>query len=158
LPSSPSRPSTYCTASQSCKDLSSDPKNCGSCSAACPRGVPCRSGRCQAACQSPNTFCPGGVSCVNLQGNVNHCGRCGSKCPAAGTLSSVASVSCTSGACALTCNAGFRDCDANATTGCEVSVDDCSIPSTTKLFLAFSASFDTAFTATYIFPVRTGSL
>ncbi|KAH7440969.1 hypothetical protein KP509_03G018400 [Ceratopteris richardii] len=47
-----------------CRDLASDPNNCGGCGRACRFGRSCCRGK-----------------CVNLNTNRKHCGSCGAKCP-----------------------------------------------------------------------------
>jgi hypothetical protein len=70
-------------------------------------------GGCVAACPGTTTQC--GSSCVDLMTSSTHCGTCTNVCPAATN----AVPSCTGGTCAITCNAGFADCDTNRSNGCE---------------------------------------
>ena len=59
-----------------CRDLSSDPMNCGSCGRVVPSGAYCQQGTID--CGS-NTLC-GGNTCVWTVVNVDNCGACGNKC------------------------------------------------------------------------------
>lgn len=52
--------------------------------------------------------------------DVDNCGSCGHVCPARTNGSPV----CKAGACALACAAGFANCDADDTNGCEIRLDD----------------------------------
>ncbi len=81
-----------------CADLQSSASNCGSCGAACSAGGACCAGTCRVVAT-----------------DTSHCGRCGNACEAAhGT------ASCADGACAVgACEAGFGDCDHDASNGCE---------------------------------------
>ncbi len=45
----------------------------------------------------------------------DHCGACGEACPGGDNATAV----CTAGACGLSCDPGFGDCDGDATNGCE---------------------------------------
>ena len=71
--------------------------------------------------------CPGTLvdECVDLLSDVSHCGRCDHPCLAAKS----ALPWCDRGNCALACNPGVADCNADAADGCEVdvlnAVDDC---------------------------------
>ncbi|MBL8682344.1 MAG: hypothetical protein JNK05_24460 [Myxococcales bacterium] len=69
--------------------------------------------------------CPAGQApctgrCVDLQTDSDHCGVCGRSCAGG---ANVVSGRCTLGACAIAeCRPGFRDCDGNASNGCEVDI------------------------------------
>jgi hypothetical protein len=82
---------------------------------ACPQTSLCafEQGGCVAACPGATTQC--GSSCVDLMTSSTHCGSCTTVCTAATN----AVPACTAGKCAITCNAGFADCDANLANGCE---------------------------------------
>ncbi len=55
---------------------------------------------------------------ANLSNDINNCNVCGTIC---GTANAVAK--CNTGVCALTCNAGFGDCDGKNANGCELQIN-----------------------------------
>ncbi|CAM3083192.1 Stigma-specific protein, Stig1 [Legionella steigerwaltii] len=63
----------------SCVNLQTDNKNCGSCGNVCSTGSSCSSGQCVPQCISPLTFCNN--ICVNTQTDNSSCGSCGNACP-----------------------------------------------------------------------------
>jgi len=66
-----------------CRDLSSDPLNCGTCGNPIPFGAICIGGN--EVCQFPaNDFCPNPDRCVNLSIDLNNCGSCGNPAPIGG--------------------------------------------------------------------------
>src|SRR5262249_35812626 len=66
-----------------CRDLATDPLNCGSCGTPIPAGAFCLNG--QGECQLPAPdFCPNPDRCVNLQVHLDNCGACGVRAPAGG--------------------------------------------------------------------------
>ncbi len=92
--------------------------HCGACGRACVTGQMC-SGTppaCATVCAAPTTMCAG--RCVLLASDTRDCGRCGNVCPAPPN----AVATCAAGACEITCNAGFDNCDGNAANGCEVNL------------------------------------
>jgi alpha-tubulin suppressor-like RCC1 family protein len=96
--------------------------NCGACGRACSGSTPlCATtggmSQCVSGCQSGQTRC--GNSCANLQNDATDCGRCGNACP----VGANAAASCVMGACQLTCNAGFANCDGDPANGCEVNLN-----------------------------------
>lgn len=100
-------------------DLIANPANCGRCRAVCASGV-CSGGACA------SSECPPGYAdcnqrsddlCETSLSTLEHCLVCGKAC------SSVhGEPACTTDGCAITCEAGFGDCDLDADTGCEVDV------------------------------------
>ncbi len=93
---------------------------CGMCGVTCSDPAPL----CQAVSGGGYTCTDGcgtttlcGTSCVDTASDPLHCGGCDTTCPT-GTN---ATATCTSGACGLSCNGGFDDCDTSAATGCETS-------------------------------------
>ena len=84
----------------------------------CPMGQTCRDNACV-----PTACVPGAVSCANAT-SVRRCSLDGmsesvTACPGAPG----AEGRCASGACTVTCLAGFGDCDGSATNGCEVNLN-----------------------------------
>ncbi|MEZ4296816.1 MAG: hypothetical protein R3B70_17755 [Polyangiaceae bacterium] len=107
-------------------NLLADPTNCGSCANACNlanAAQACVGGACKiGSCNAPFADCDGQTAngCeTNLQSNLANCGSCGNACSLANSSST-----CTNGACAVgTCNAGFDDCDGQASNGCETNLN-----------------------------------
>lgn len=103
-----------------------DPNNCGTCGKIC--ALPnttvdtCVTGTCRiVTCSAGYADCnatPGDGCETKTNGNdVNNCGGCGVKC-----TSPNGTPSCTAGVCGLlSCNAGWGNCDGNATNGCETN-------------------------------------
>ncbi|MEZ4389847.1 MAG: hypothetical protein R3A48_02030 [Polyangiales bacterium] len=107
-----------------CVDTSSSASHCGGCGAACP-GRPnavatCAAGRCGIACNAGFGDCDGdpGNGCETRLDTLSNCGRCGVACANAPNAVGY----CSGGACQLTCQGTFRNCDGDATNGCEVNV------------------------------------
>jgi hypothetical protein len=104
----------------SCADLASDPRNCGTCGNQCAPGQSCQSGACNALCAgggvcTPSGFCvascPSGQTpcggtnnstgfCVDTQTDSNNCSACGQQCPAGQV--------CANGGCVQSCGLGAR--------------------------------------------------
>ncbi|MEZ4410942.1 MAG: hypothetical protein R3A52_31360 [Polyangiales bacterium] len=114
-----------------CVAVLSDPAHCGGCATTCEatNAVPrCADGACVTACAAGYGDCdaaPGNGCEVDLNASADHCGACGQRCAFAH-----ASAACAGGTCALgACDAGYGDCDADPTNGCETdlraSVSDC---------------------------------
>jgi hypothetical protein len=115
-----------------CRDLSTDPLNCGACGQAIPFGAVCFQG--ERVCQVPaQDFCPNPDRCVNLQVDLNNCGQCGRSVPAGG-ICDFGNPTCTpgfhndNGVC---CASGLSNCggscvdftvDLNNCGGCGVQV------------------------------------
>jgi hypothetical protein len=100
----------------SCRNTQTDPLGCGACGVACPAGQACNLGLCVGLCGAGQSNCSG--SCRTLATDTAHCGACGNVCPTRAN----ATTTCAGGACGFTCVAGFRDCNGNATDGCEVNL------------------------------------
>ncbi len=100
-----------------CRSLATDNTNCGGCGVACPSGQVCSGGVCSATCASPTVNCSG--VCRDRSSDPNHCGACGTVCTRTNGV-----AGCAAGACTLAaCNAGFGNCDGNASNGCEVNTN-----------------------------------
>ncbi len=103
-------------------DTSLSPQHCGSCGNACDSTngtATCSSGACGIVCNGGFANCDGLLSngCeTNTDTSAANCGACGTVCDAThGT------PSCSWGTCTIACNAGWGDCDNNASNGCETS-------------------------------------
>ncbi len=101
-----------------------DTANCGSCGNACttPNGTPgCVAGTCTvASCTGTFLDCNMQVAdgCeTDVSTSPSNCGSCGNVCNVPNATAGCAGGSCTVG----TCNAGFMDCDNNASNGCETN-------------------------------------
>jgi hypothetical protein len=102
-----------------------DRDNCGGCGIKCKANEECvdETGHglaCAIPCAATGkTFCPDG-KCVDLLNDVDACGRCSNPCPPAGPNQVRA---CHKGLCAVECAAGFADCNADQTDGCETNLN-----------------------------------
>ena len=67
---------TSVTCNGSCVELTSDPKNCGSCGSQCPAGQSCAASAC--ACPGGQAAC--GALCSDTQTDALNCGACGKAC------------------------------------------------------------------------------
>jgi len=103
-------------------DTRTSTAHCGACGRTCnpPNATAvCAMGQCGvAACamgfgncdDNPTNGCE-----TDTRTSTSHCGACGTSCPGAPN----AVPACAVGMCALTCTAGFSDCDGNTSNGCE---------------------------------------
>jgi hypothetical protein len=113
--------------SDGCEASVVTPERCGGCDSNCV-GLPnaataaCEAGDCRISCKSGFADCDGRAAngCeTNLMASTS-CGACDNACT---RLSNVDSASCTAGACTgLVCKPSFGDCDGDAATGCETSL------------------------------------
>ncbi len=108
-----------------CVDTATDPRNCGRCGNACPAGsngdARCEAGSCAIRCTDTTRYadCDGNAATgceAEIRSDAMNCGACGTRCAGATHASGV----CAETACAIRCDAGFGDCDAVTSTGCEV--------------------------------------
>ena len=106
-------------------DLETDVHNCGGCGRVCEAGTACRNGSCMALPATCQDLVRNGtetdVDCGGTECPACAIGRScllGSDC--AGGMPNGAGA-CIAGRCTLACNAGYGDCDGNASNGCEVS-------------------------------------
>lgn len=71
----------------SCKNLQTDPTNCGSCGKQCAQGESCNNGVCECSpgvsCGTNEACCSG--SCYNINTDNNNCGGCGIQCTGGNT-------------------------------------------------------------------------
>lgn len=111
------------SASTGCEvDTSRTVAHCGGCGMACaPRAhttATCTSSRCEYTCDPGFADCDGDPSngCeADTRSDTANCGACNRACSLPNSVSG-----CAMGACTITtCNAGFGDCDSNASNGCE---------------------------------------
>lgn len=108
-----------------CVDVTTSVDNCGSCDLACPAlgGTPaCEDGVCKVdGCDTGRVDCDGDPSngCeADFDVDITNCGACGTVCD-----DTHGTPSCRLGNCSITCDAGFADCDADVTTGCEANLN-----------------------------------
>ncbi|MBK6533602.1 MAG: hypothetical protein IPF99_29660 [Deltaproteobacteria bacterium] len=122
---SPTRacPSAQTCCSGACVDTQSNTAACGACDRRCtvPNAASaCLNGSCAVGtCTAPFADCnaTAGDGCeANTQSDLAHCGACNAACPTRANATST----CAAGACGFACNAGFENCDGDASNGCEV--------------------------------------
>ncbi len=123
-------------ASDGCEAPLDSLTDCGACGVTC--SVPgatatCAGGTCAIeGCDTGFGDCNADVSdgCETTLDTLTDCGACGTACALAN-----ATATCASGACEIdACDAGFGDCDGDATNGCEAPLDtltDCGACDTT---------------------------
>ena len=107
-------------------DTTGDIENCGGCDQVCAytnAEASCNDGSCAMGdCLAGFGDCNAGAvdGCeVDLMTDMSHCGACGQVCD-----TSHASGSCQDGVCVLSsCDAGWADCNADTTDGCETNTD-----------------------------------
>lgn len=106
-------------------DTRSDVNNCGGCGIVCATPVSgeasCVDGKCSiSACARGaldcNTNMADGCEIDGLR-DPNHCGTCGTVCPGGAN----GAPACRAGKCEVACNAGYLDCDGDASNGCETN-------------------------------------
>ncbi|HEX7478112.1 MAG TPA: C-type lectin domain-containing protein [Polyangiales bacterium] len=110
-------------------DSRGDVKNCGACGTDCGAlanvsSVSCVSSACSiGSCKPGYGDCTASAGCETSLSTVQNCGACAMNCDSA--LSNTATTSCDAStlSCKIgTCKAGFADCDATQSTGCETSI------------------------------------
>jgi hypothetical protein len=116
-------PNARCGAA--CVDTNSSTLHCGGCNMPCnfanAMGGSCVTRVCTVStCNAGFGNCDGNGrnGCEAQLNTITDCGMCGRSCMG----ERVASATCVSGACRLTCSAGFADCDGNPANGCEVDL------------------------------------
>jgi hypothetical protein len=106
-------------------NTNSDVNNCGACGKVCSAAggtASCTGGICYIACASGFGNCNNDASdgCeVNLNTDPLHCGSCVNVCN-----STNGTRTCSAGACGITCNSGYGNCNNNASDGCEVNLSN----------------------------------
>ncbi|MDB4970464.1 MAG: Tryptophan synthase alpha chain [Myxococcales bacterium] len=125
IPAAPNCKSGDQCCSMLCIDVASDIFNCGSCGRACSSAhvttAGCNNKLCAPQCSSGWADCNHPISGTDdgCETNVNDVARCGA-CNAPACNLAHATPDCPAGACTVkSCNAGYFDCDAKASTGCE---------------------------------------
>jgi hypothetical protein len=110
-------------------DLTSSPTHCGDCGTSCGvagpgQEVSCVEGSCVSSCAAFTGDCDGDQSngCeTDTSTDLSHCGACTSAPCVDGPNGK---ATCDGGTCALACDAGFGDCDGDASNGCEVTLSN----------------------------------
>jgi hypothetical protein len=106
-----------------CETDITTPLNCGGCGVVCANAhgrTACAGAVCAPACDADYGDCDGvrANGCeTDLTSSAGHCGKCGSACAATNGASF-----CAGGACAVSCNPGFGDCNAELADGCETDL------------------------------------
>ncbi len=105
-------------------NLQTDALHCGDCSTPCSlkhASSACSGGKCLVdKCTAPFEDCDGDPTngCeTNTDTDPGSCGGCGMACVALN-----GTPSCAAGACQITCDAGFADCDDSRANGCEIDL------------------------------------
>ncbi|MFO0625452.1 MAG: FG-GAP-like repeat-containing protein [Polyangiales bacterium] len=109
-----------------CVDTSTNASHCGGCGVVCPpranAAAQCARSTCGFSCNAGWGNCDGSATngCeTSTNTSVAHCGGCGALCAPAN-----ATGACSAGVCGVaSCNAGFGNCDGNASNGCETSTN-----------------------------------
>ena len=121
----PQCPAGQVICGNTCVNVATDPNNCGGCGRVC--SFPNGTGRCVGGvctivtCNAGFSDCNGvaGDGCeTNISADPNNCGACGRVCGLPN-----ATARCVGGVCTIaTCNAGYADCNGNASDGCEINL------------------------------------
>ena len=110
------------SAANGCEANLTAPTSCGACGTTCTGATPLcammgTTPTCVSGCASGEVRC--GMACINTSTSVDNCGGCGTACPTRAN----ASRTCLGGRCGIACDAGFADCDGDASNGCEARLD-----------------------------------
>ena len=117
--SAPTCPGALAECAGVCVDLQHDPGHCGGCDHGCGVDEVCAKGTCSFDCEGGATKCKNTDAqdiCTVTAIDPLHCGMCGNVCDA-----DHATSYCAEGACEFECDAGFGDCNAMASDGCETT-------------------------------------
>jgi hypothetical protein len=108
-----------------CRDLSTDPLNCGACGHPIPAGAVCYQG--DLVCQDPESdYCDNPPRCVDFQVDLFNCGACGIKAPTGGVCLN-GTPQCTPGFHednGLCCASGMSNCGGSCV-DLSVDLDNC---------------------------------
>ncbi|HTQ04098.1 MAG TPA: hypothetical protein VMI54_09580 [Polyangiaceae bacterium] len=120
-----------CNGNGTCEfDITSDPMNCGRCGRVCSAlhgNADCENGECViTSCDDGFANCDSDASdggyangCeADLSSNSDNCGGCGKACSFKHGMGACQTSSCT----VTSCDAGFFDCDMDASNGCEAEI------------------------------------
>ncbi|MBI5536118.1 MAG: hypothetical protein HY898_25580 [Deltaproteobacteria bacterium] len=108
-------------------NVGADPTQCGACAKPCSTAngtnATCTAGKCALTCNSGYADCDGPASgatsngCeISIASDPGNCGSCYFACN--GTNGT---PTCSGGACGITCNGGYTNCDGNVSNGCEIN-------------------------------------
>jgi hypothetical protein len=107
-------------ASNGCETpVTDDPKNCGKCQLTCASNF-CAGGQCATMGCEPGTADCNGLEedqCETDLTSVDDCQMCRHRCS-----SNHGEPSCDKDGCAISCDDGYDDCDADVTNGCEINL------------------------------------
>src|SRR5205085_1863630 len=109
-------------------NTATDPSHCGGCTSACSAAnmatITCTSGQCSGLCLTGFSDCNNNKRSDGCETHTDadtlHCGGCSITC----SSQNMATVSCTSGTCGGTCQAGYADCNSSKqSAGCEINLN-----------------------------------
>ena len=88
-----------------CVDTQLDPRHCGNCETACPKGKACQGGQCLTDCVGGTSKCADENDddvCVKLLSDEKYCGTCTNAC--------APKTTCVGGVCEVACQGGSTEC------------------------------------------------
>lgn len=110
-----------CGPDSGCETALSSPMNCGACGNECSGSdTVCAAGMsgtysCEAVCSGGASVHLCGMSCVDTDSDPLNCNMCGTACPARPQAAPI----CASGACDISCDMNYGDCNMMQSDGCE---------------------------------------